>query len=256
MTLKYLKAAAALATATLLLTLALFTVGVLWPTEPLEPVHTLTPVAIVAVDIVDVQANRLVPGQTVLIDADRIRAIGADGTVPLPPGVQVIDGRGRFLMPALWDMHTHVYAFAPLLDLPLHIAYGVTNVRDMQGCPLPDDPFIACAEDKRRWTREALARQRVGPRIVASTSFMANGPGMLKRLKNVPPFFGTATPAQARDFVRHFAGQVDAIKVYDRIPREAYLALADEARRMGLAVVGHRPHAVRRGLGSRAAEEH
>ncbi len=73
---------------------------------------------------------------------------------------------------------------------------------------------------------------------------MANGPGIRKRLKNVPEFFETATPEQARAFVRHFAGRVEAIKVYDRLPREAYLALVDEARRLGLEVVGHRPLAV------------
>jgi imidazolonepropionase-like amidohydrolase len=79
---------------------------------------------------------------------------------------------------------------------------------------------------------------------VATTSFMANGPGMLARMPGLPDFFGTATPEQARAFVRHFAGEVDAIKVYDRIPRAAYFALAEEARRLGLDVVGHRPHAV------------
>jgi imidazolonepropionase-like amidohydrolase len=73
---------------------------------------------------------------------------------------------------------------------------------------------------------------------------MANGPGIRKRLKNVPEFFETATPEQARAFVRHFAGRVEAIKVYDRLPRDAYLALVDEARRLGLEVVGHRPLAV------------
>jgi imidazolonepropionase-like amidohydrolase len=150
-----------------------------------------------------------------------------------------------FLMPALWDMHTHVLAISPLLDLPLYIAYGVTNVRDMQGCPTPGDPFIACAGDKRRWTEEAQQGLRVGPRIIASTSFMANGPGMLDRLSGVPTFYGTATPDEARAFVHHFAAQgVAAIKVYDRIPRDAYFALVAEARTLGLDVVGHRPLAV------------
>lgn len=97
-------------------------------------------------------------------------------------------------MPALWNMHTHIYAFAPLLDLPLYIAHGVTNVRDMQGCPAPDDPFIACHEDKQRWTREAEAGTRVAPRTLEASSFMANGPGMAARLGDVPACFDTATP--------------------------------------------------------------
>jgi imidazolonepropionase-like amidohydrolase len=219
-----------------------FAIGVLWPQERLLPPRTAGALAIVGVNVVDVRAGIVLPRRTVLVESGRIRAVGTD--VALAPTVRRVDGRNRYLIPALWDMHTHVFAVSPLLDLPLYVAYGVTNVRDMQGCPTPDDPFVACAEDKRRWTAEALAGVRVGPRVVASTSWMANGPGMVQRLKNVPPYFDTATPDQARRFVRHFAGKADAIKVYDRIPREAYFALVDEARRAKLDVVGHRPYAV------------
>jgi imidazolonepropionase-like amidohydrolase len=238
-----------------LLLVALFAVGVLWPERKLVSVATIAPIAIVGVSVInpaeEIRARDMasVPpaerkAQTVLVSGDRIVAVGDEGTVALPPGATIVDGRGRYLLPALWDMHTHVYAVSPLLDLPLYIAYGVTNVRDMQGCPQPNDPFIACAEDKRRWSKEAMEGRRVAPRIVSTTSFMANGPGIRKRLKNVPEFFETGTPDQARAFVRHFAGRAEAIKVYDRLPREAYLALADEARRLGMDVVGHRPLAV------------
>jgi imidazolonepropionase-like amidohydrolase len=233
------------AIATLVVALiALFAVGVLWPTRSLEPVRTTTPLAIVNVTVVDVQGARLVSSQTVLVEVGRIVAVGDAAAVDVPSTAQIVDGGNRYLLPALWDMHAHVYAFSPLLDLPLFIAYGVTNVRDMQGCPQPDDPFIACAKDKRRWTAEALAGERIGPRIVASPSFMANGPGILERMTDVPEFFGTATSGQGREFVRYFAGQVDAIKVYDHIPRDAYFELADEAHRLNMDVVGHRPHAV------------
>ena len=148
-------------------------------------------------------------------------------------------------MPALWDMHAHVLAVSPMLELPLYLSYGVTNVRDMLSCPQPGDPFISCPEDKRRWTDEAERGERVGPRVVSTASFMANGPTMRERLPDAPAFFGTETPEEARAFVRHWAARgVDEIKVYDRIPREAYVALADEARQRGLAIAGHRPHAV------------
>lgn len=223
---------------------ALFTAGVLWPLDAVAPSRTTGTVAIVDVTIVDAPKAKLIHGQTVLIEGGRITAAGDVADIDVPPTALVMDGTDRFLLPALWDMHAHIYAVSPLLDLPLYIAYGVTNVRDMQSCPQPDDPFIACPEDKRRWTAEAVAGERVGPRIVATTSFMANGPGTLDRLRGVPEFFGTATPEHARAFVRHFAGRVDAIKVYDRIPRQAYFALAEEAERLGLDVVGHRPHSV------------
>ncbi len=228
----------------LLVVVLVFAIAVLWPERQATPVQTRGPWAIRNVGIIDVQSGIVVPGQTVLIAEGRIVHVGNAATVNLDTDVRVVDGTGKYLMPALWDMHTHVLAISPLLDLPLYLAYGVTNVRDMQGCPKPGDPFISCAEDKRRWTAEALAGERVGPRVVASASWMANGPGMVARLGSVPAFFDTATPDQARQFVRHFASDTDAIKVYDRIRRDAYFALVDEARRSGLDVVGHRPHAV------------
>ena len=231
--------------APLLLGLALFALGVLWPLPAAVPVRTASPLAVIGATIVDVERGAHRPRQTVVIDGGRIVAVGREGAVALPAGAVRVDARGAYLLPGLWDMHTHVYAISPLLDMPLYIAYGVTNVRDMQGCPRAGDPFIACAEEKRRWSREAEAGRRVGPRIVATTSFMANGPGMRARLPGVPHFFGTETPDEARAFVRHQAALgVDAIKVYDRLPRDAYFALVAEAGRLGLDVVGHRPLAV------------
>ena len=223
-------------------TAALFGIGVLWPVPAAEPVVTRRPIAIVDVSVVDVSLGRTLSGRTVLVEGTRIVRVGANDSIVVPPDALRIAGGSRFIMPALWDMHTHVYAVSPLLDLPLYIAYGVTNVRDMQGCPKRDDPFIACADAKKRWTAEALAGARVAPRIVQSTSFMANGPKTLDRLRGVPGFFATATPEDARAFVEHQRAQgVEAIKVYDRLPRAAYFALVVEARSKGLDVVGHRP---------------
>lgn len=219
------------------LLVVVFAIGVLWPQKRLEPPQRAA-FAIVNVNVVDVRSGTILPNRTVVVENGRIHLSER------PASRRQIDGRGLYLMPALWDMHTHVFAVSPLLDLPLYVAYGVTNVRDMQGCPTPDDPFVACPEEKRRWTEEAVAGQRIGPRIVYTTSWMAAGPGMVQRLKKVPPYFDTATPEQARQFVRHFAGKVDAIKVYDRLPRDSYFALVDEARRLKIDVVGHRPYAV------------
>lgn len=240
-TLKYL---AMMLGVTIFLPMIAFAGAVAWPTKEAQAEKPSGPMAITDVTIVDIRGGRLVPAQSVIIFGGKIAAVGPAGSTAVPPGARIIDGRGRFIMPALWDMHTHVLAISPLLDMPLYIAYGVTNVRDLQGCPAAGDPFTACYEDKKRWTAEALAGKRVGPRIFETSSFMANGPGMAKRLGDVPPFFDVATPEQARNFVRHFVGRADSIKVYDNIPRDAYFALVDEASKAGLKVVGHKPKAV------------
>ena len=224
------------------LPLLAFAIGVLWPLSEVRPPPRSGPFAIIGATIIDIASGGRALDQTVIVDGERITAVGAG--LPVPDGMRTIDARGKFLMPALWDMHTHVYAISPLLDLPLYIAYGVTNVRDLQGCPAAGDPFIACYEDKQAWSAEAEAGTRVGPRIVEASSFMANGPGMAARLGDVPAYFDTANEEQARQFVAHFDGRADSIKVYDGIPRDAYLALSDEARRRGLPLVGHKPRAV------------
>ncbi|WP_412061532.1 amidohydrolase family protein [Rubrivirga sp. IMCC45206] len=231
--------------APILIASGLFALGVLWPLPTAVPVVTDHPVAFVGVTLIDVERGLAVPDRTVVVDGGRITAVAGAHEVHLPDDAERIDARERYLLPALWDMHTHVYAISPLLDLPLYLSYGVANVRDMLSCPQAGDPFISCPEDKRRWTDEAERGLRVGPRIVSTASFMANGPGMQARLPNAPPFVGAETPAQARAFVRHEAARgVDEIKVYDRIPRAAYFTLVAEAHRVGLDVVGHRPHAV------------
>ena len=228
----------------LALIVAAFASGVLWPLPELRPVHDHEPLVIEHVTVINVRDGRHLPDHSVLVADGRIVRVTVGTIDALPPGTRRIDGRGRWLMPALWDMHAHITALSPMLELPLYVGYGVTNVRDMLGCPRADDPFIACAEDKRRWSAEADRGTRVGPRIRGTPSFMANGPVVVQRMPDLPPFFAVATPQQARAFVRHHAGRVDAIKVYDRIPRAAYFALADEARSRGIDLVGHRPHAV------------
>lgn len=228
---------------------AVLTAGVLWP-EAVPPVQRPAPwLAIERVAVVDVAAGRVLAPRTVLIRAGRIVAVDLPERVAVPADARRIDGRGRTLIPALWDMHMHLGKRSDLGDLALTLSYGVTNVRDMMGCTAPDDPLIPCAADTRRWTAEAVAGQRVGVRIWGATSYMANGPATVETVEDLPPFFATATAADGRAFVRHHLGKVgpdriSRLKVYDRIPLPAYRALCAEAARLGIAVVGHRPFAV------------
>jgi hypothetical protein len=237
------KRIAMLMLAVLLLAVGVFTAGVLWPQPTLEvpPAQTL---AIEGVRVVDVRAGRLLGERTVVIADGRIVAMDATNAIKLPAGARRIDGHGRYLTPALWDMHTHITRASPMLDMPLYVAYGVTQVRDMMGCPRADDPFLVCEDEKRAWDTQIAQGERIGPRIRGIASFMANGPVSVRRMPELPTYFAVSTPEQARAFVRHHVGRVSAIKVYDHIPRDAYFALADEARQHGLDLVGHRPHAV------------
>src|SRR5438067_10599586 len=94
------------------------------------------PLAITHVTVIDVDRGRPLPDQTVLVQADRIATVGPAAGVIVPPGMRVVDGRGTFLIPGLWDMHSHVFFYREL-GMRLMIAAGVTGTRDAGG-PLED----------------------------------------------------------------------------------------------------------------------
>ncbi len=94
--------------------------------------------AITRVTVIDMTGAEPRPDQTLLIKKDRIAAIGASNTVAIPRGAQILDARGKFLIPGLVDMHIHLTAAGEpegsrKFMLPLLLANGITSVRDMGG---------------------------------------------------------------------------------------------------------------------------
>lgn len=84
--------------------------------------------AIIGVNVVDIVDGRIVPNSTMVVRGDTITAVTQDRT--LPASVQRIDGRDKFLVPGLLDMHAHIEGNEKSW-LPLYIANGVTGIRDM-----------------------------------------------------------------------------------------------------------------------------
>ncbi len=182
-------------------------------------------VAITNVTVIDATGAPAQPGMTVIVQGDRITALGASRQLPVPPGTTVVDGAGRFLIPGLWDMHIHAY------DedwLALFLANGVTGVRVMKGDPV-----------HHHWRQDVQAGRILGPRMVIGSNLI-DGPH--------PIWAGSVAVsdgAQARQAVQQ--GQqkgADFIKVYSLLPRKAYFALADEAHQRHIVFAGHVPDAV------------
>src|SRR5512141_2388672 len=88
-----------------------------------------TLVAIVGVNVIPMDSERVLRGQTVIVEDARVVTLGPVESVPVPAGAAVIYGNGRWLVPGLTDMHVHVVEE----DLPRYVATGVTTVRDMAG---------------------------------------------------------------------------------------------------------------------------
>jgi len=194
--------------------------------------------------VIDVKAGLPIPGTTVVVVGDRIAAIGRNGDVRLPAGAQVIDASGKYLMPGLWDMHAHIGAGgAPTdIDMPLLVANGVTAIREMWSDCYTVTP-VDCLEQNRSWQRQIESGELLGPRLLALASWPVNGPRGLP--SGVPAFFGAANAEQGQQLARYFAERhVDFVKIYPNIPREGYLGLTAEARRLGLGFAGHEPLAL------------
>jgi imidazolonepropionase-like amidohydrolase len=180
------------------------------------------PVAFTDVTVIPLDTERRLADQTVVVRDGRVVAMGPAATTPVPAGATRVDGRGRFLMPGLAEMHAHVPgANAPpeIVDrvLQLYTLFGNTTARSMLGDPshLP--------------LRERIARgETLGPRLVTSgPSFNGN---------TVP----TAAAATAAVEAQRAAGY-DFLKIHPGVPRAAFDAMDAAADRLGLTYSGHVP---------------
>ena len=184
-------------------------------------------------NVVDVATGKIQPDMTVIISGKRISKVGPSARTT--PQGKIVDGTGQYLMPGLWDMHTHVYfdgtaAAGTDLILPLLLANGVTGIRDM-GSEL----------EAVLQARAAVAAHRLpGPRLVVSGP-MLDGPKSPYKAS-----LAIATPEDGRKAVDQLKARgVDFIKVQSLVPRDAYFAIAERAKTVGLPLDGHVPDAVR-----------
>jgi imidazolonepropionase-like amidohydrolase len=183
------------------------------------------PLAITHVTVVDVTGGPSQPNMTVIVRAGRIASIERSSEGSLPKDLLVVEGRGKFLIPGLWDMHVHV-SWTTASALPVLVATGVTSVRDLGGRLGQID----------EWRALIAAGVLTGPRILRAGPIL-NGKAF-NPLQMVP-----GTPDESRGVVRTLAqvGGVDFVKVHRRLPRDVYFAVIDEATKQGLTVVGHIP---------------
>jgi len=190
-----------------------------------EPASNDRLIAFQDISVIPMDTERVLPHQTVLVRSGKITDVGPTSSVHLPPGTVVIDGRDKFLMPGMADMHTHVDRKEML---PLFLAAGVTTVLNM-GLASPE--FVTATRDEIR------KGTVVGPRVFAA--FMIDGPG------DPGPEYVALCESDARAAVaRAKLIGYDFIKVYSRLQPGIYVAVLDEAKRQNIAAVGHIPTSV------------
>lgn len=178
--------------------------------------------AIVNANLFDSQTGKSTPGSTVLVEGNRIKAVGMDGKVAIPAGVERIDAHGRALLPGLADMHVHISQDEGIQ----HLAAGVTTVRDMA-----NDTDALLALKKR-----IEAGEQIGPRIAMMG--ILDGPG---------PFAGPTkvlvdTEAKVREAVDNYAKLgYQGVKIYSSVKPELVPIIIKLAHEKGLRVSGHVP---------------
>jgi imidazolonepropionase-like amidohydrolase len=206
----------------------------------LDPARRLTAgisesdvLAFTNVTVIDATGRPALPAQTVLVKGDRIAAIENFGKLKPPGGAKVIDAKGKYMIPALWDIHAHA-VFAERLDsmFPVFVAKGVLGIRDM-GTSMP-------LADIDRLRQQIASGSRLGPRIVVAGPILDGRPKPLR-----PNFLAINTPEEGREAVRRLkSAGADFIKVYSQLSRDSFLAIADEAKKQNIPFAGHVPFSV------------
>jgi hypothetical protein len=181
------------------------------------------PVAIEHVRVFDSEQATMKEDQTVVIEGERIARAGAAASIQVPKDAEHIDGKGKTLLPGLFDMHVH----AQPLDGLLNIASGVTSVRDMGNS----------IEELQRLEKQWQSGAAIGPRVWKSGFIDGHGPFQ------APTGLYVDTAEEAQAAVNRYAdlGYIQ-IKVYSSLNPEFVPGIAKRAHERGLRLSGHVPN--------------
>ncbi len=184
--------------------------------------------AFVNASVVPMDSETVLPRQTVVVRQGLIAAVGPSTSIPVPVDANVIDAKGRYLLPGLADMHVHLDGRDKFKDAPLFLAYGITTVLNLRGRP-----------EMLEWKKEIAEGRLLAPNLYTSGEFV-NEPRV-------------RTPEEVeREVRRQKADGYDVIKFHEIVldgryvtgrglSRGAYDTMNESARRIGIPLIGHAP---------------
>ena len=182
-------------------------------------------VVIADVNVIDVIEGKIMEGQDVIIEGDKIKRILPHGQVKLQSAL-LVEGKGKFLIPGLWDMHVHIRQYEEIF-LPLFVTHGITGVRDM---------FNPTVNHIGKW-KDSINALPFSPRIGEAIGTFLVGTNS--------SWLGTTLierPEQSEAIIDSIvAGGSDAVKIYSPLPSDLALAIIDECNKRNLPFLGHIP---------------
>jgi imidazolonepropionase-like amidohydrolase len=190
------------------------------------------------VTVVDVEAAKTVVAQAVVLKGADIVAVGADAVIAQDwRAARTVEGKGRYLIPGLWDMHVHFGGGPELIEenkalLPLYVANGITTIRDASG-DLPEQVLA--------WRGEIAAGTLFGPRLLSSGAKIEGIAPVWKGTIEV----GTESDVDAALDRLKNRDRVDFVKITDStLKPDLFLYALRQAKALGIRTSGHVPMAL------------
>ncbi len=166
--------------------------------------------AFVHVNVIPMDRDRVLEDQTVIVEEDRITALGPSKAIKVPTRARRVDAKGEYLIPGLTDAHVHLQS---PIEFSLYLANGVTTVFNLDGRPA-----------HLLWRKQVARGEVLGPTIFSTG----------------PIFHQKRTSQEDVKLVdEQAAAGYDAIKIYNEVSKQEYPALIGEARGMNLLLMGH-----------------
>ena len=188
-------------------------------------------IAIRHINIVDVRTGAIKPDQMVIIKGNKIDDIGADNQKSRKSVTQEVDATGKFLIPGLWDMHIHIQGdlgdrqYYNEFAVPIFLANGITGIRTTRG----SRPEVLM--------RDSIERNLlIAPRLVVGTPIV-DGPYPF--LQGFLPISNESRVPVVVDSLQALG--YDFLKVYSKMPRDIFFALAAYCRQKNFPIAGHVP---------------
>jgi hypothetical protein len=175
---------------------------------------------------------------TIVVIGEHIAGVHHGGGFPRPAGIPTINLRGKYVIPGLWDMHSHNIIDEAIFP-PLFIANGITGIREMRG-----------GSAVRKTRNRINAGEVTGPRVVAAGPIL-DGPASFLGSEDIK----AANRQEVATAIRQMKlDGADFVKVYSHLTPELYRAVVEETRRQHLTFAGHIPYLVPAETASRSGQ--